>query len=45
MTSRRTPARQYGSRDAFAIIEPRQLIPIDTSSPDGVRRPLWHAMH
>ena len=26
------------------MIEPRQLDPIDTSSPDDNVRPLWHAM-
>jgi hypothetical protein len=27
-----------------AIIEPRQSVPIETSSPSGVTRPLWQAM-
>src|SRR6476646_9509580 len=44
MVSRRTPACQYGSRAEFAMIEARQLAPIDTSSPDGAMRLLWHGM-
>jgi hypothetical protein len=38
--SRRTDAIQYGSRPELAIIDDRHEIPIDTSSPDGVVRPL-----
>ena len=44
MVSRRTAACQYGSRDELAIIDARHATPIDTSSPDGVVRPLWQAM-
>ena len=43
IVSRRTAACQYGSREEFAIIDARQDTPIDTSSPDGVVSPLWHA--
>src|SRR5436190_1864786 len=43
MVSRRTLACQYGSLDEFAIIVARQSKPIDTSSPDAVSSPLWHA--
>ena len=44
MVSRRTPACQYGSRAELAIIEARQLAPIEASSPDGAIRLLWQAM-
>ena len=43
IVSRRTLACQYGSREEFAIMLARQSNPIDTSSPDAVSRPLWHA--
>ncbi len=43
--SRRTPACQYGSRAALAIIEARHAMPIDASAPLGVTRPLWQAWH
>ena len=38
----RWPGRT-GSRAEFAIMVPRQLAPIETSSPPGVTRLLWHA--
>ena len=40
ITSRRTPACQYGSRAELAMIDPRHDVPIDMSSPLGVTRPL-----
>jgi hypothetical protein len=40
LTSRRTPACQYGSRDALAIMDGRHSVPIEMSSPDGAVRPL-----
>ena len=40
VTSRRTPACQYGSRAACAIIDARHIVPNDTSSPLAVVRPL-----
>ena len=43
IVSRRTLACQYGSRAEFAIIVDRQVAPIDTSSPEGATRALWHA--
>ncbi len=45
MVSRLRLARKYGSRAALAIIEPRQLAPMDTSSPEVVVRLLWQAWH
>jgi hypothetical protein len=39
----RTAACQYGSRAELAIIDARQLTPIDTSSPPSVVSPLWQA--
>ena len=45
IVSRRTLACQYGSREEFAIMLARQSNPIDTSAPDAVSRPLWHATH
>src|SRR6476646_5189538 len=45
IASRLTLACQYGSRDEFAIMLARQSKPMDTSSPDAVTRPLWHATH
>src|SRR5262245_42392205 len=45
IVSRRTDASQYGAREELAIIDPRQSDPIDTSSPERVVNPLWHAMH
>ena len=43
MISRRTPAIQYGSRAALAIMLVRQLKPMEMSSPVGVVMPLWQA--
>ena len=43
IVSRRTAACQYGSRAELAIIVERQVAPIETSSPAGVRRLLWQA--
>src|SRR6187401_2619107 len=41
--SRRTLACQYGSRAELAIIVDRHDVPIETSSPVGATRLLWHA--
>ncbi len=45
ITSRRTPACQYGSRDELAMMDARHSTPIEMSSPAGVTSWLWHAMH
>jgi hypothetical protein len=43
IVSRLTAACQYGSRAELAIIDARHDAPIETSSPDGVIKPLWQA--